>query len=199
MLMNDYLIDCLDEYFEALDQMMDKLDQITQTQNREKEYRRMRKTSRGRMVGGGFGLSGALEIYPYYFDIYVVIWEDFADKTGDLRKMAEKFGVPLEEYIKKSTEEYCGRIFKKYCATYINSKNPVLESVRERKQLLIALVEMLKYCEKRKVSTQVSTINKCKEILKKADIRIKTVDGITYDSADEAEKIRIDQKNFMII
>lgn len=306
MLMNDYLIDCLDEYFEALDQMMDKLDQITQTQNREKEYRRMRKASRGRMVGGGFGLSGALkgmaeagminattgmahsmfnmvgnmgsaisasssksslysnskkplcnaicsgvaegilqigevienntnvkfehvtqrnadrakailnnykngripdnekmrqitsalEIYPYYFDIYVVIWEDFADKTGDLRKMAEKFGVPLEEYIKKSTEEYCGRIFKKYCATYINSKNPVLESVRERKQLLIALVEMLKYCEERKVSTQVSIINKCKEILKKADIRIKTVDGITYDSADESEKIRVDQKKF---
>lgn len=34
MLMNDYLIDCLDEYFEALDQMMDKLDQITQTRSK---------------------------------------------------------------------------------------------------------------------------------------------------------------------
>lgn len=45
----------------AYDNIMDKYNEIVLTQEQKEEYRRMRKATRGRWVGGGFGVGGAIK------------------------------------------------------------------------------------------------------------------------------------------
>ena len=54
---------CLDfsEISEALDTIADKYNDIVAEQEAEEEYRAERKANRGRVVGGGFGVSGAIK------------------------------------------------------------------------------------------------------------------------------------------
>lgn len=62
----DYLLEVVGEDHElyidkAYEQLEDEYTDIVMTQEQKEEYRRLRKASRGRMVGGGFGLSGAIK------------------------------------------------------------------------------------------------------------------------------------------
>ena len=62
----DYLLEVVGEDHElyidkAYEQLEDEYTDIVMTQEQKEEYRRLRKASRGRMVGGGFGLGGAIK------------------------------------------------------------------------------------------------------------------------------------------
>ena len=52
---------CVSEAFEALELVAEKYNQIIADQAAEEEYRAERKANRGRVVGGGFGVGGALK------------------------------------------------------------------------------------------------------------------------------------------
>lgn len=56
-----YCRDCLDEYLDVVDEIDYQLSMIENKQESEREYRSARKANRGRVVGGGFGLGGALK------------------------------------------------------------------------------------------------------------------------------------------
>lgn len=56
-----YLSGFDEEFYDTLDKMMDRIDEIDGQLASEKRYRELRKASRGRVVGGGFGLGGALK------------------------------------------------------------------------------------------------------------------------------------------
>ena len=60
---DSYDEECLDfsESSDALDAVADKYNEIIAEQAAEEEYRAERKASRGRVVGGGFGVGGALK------------------------------------------------------------------------------------------------------------------------------------------
>lgn len=58
---NEYLENSLNCLYNALDDMLCEIDEITQDQRDAKEYRQLRKAGRGRAVGGGFGLGGAIK------------------------------------------------------------------------------------------------------------------------------------------
>lgn len=306
MLINDYLYECFEPYDMALDEMMDKLNQITQTQNRETAYRKVRKATRGKVVGGGFGLSGAikgmatagainaatgaahsmanimgnmgsaiaassnksalfsdskaplreafkscieecvftlmliiekytdisyeyvtqkdidesnaiyqnyisqkipapkrleqiafaLQLNPFDLKLYKTIWKDFGDDSGDLREMAKYFEIPLDAYINELTEKICKQIYEANCKDYINARNPIVAAVDYEKEIQKALRLMLDYCDKRKISRDVSTINLCNQILITADRELCTVYGVRYSNRAVAKKILDDRKKF---
>ena len=56
-----YLSGCLDDLYEALEIMQDKIDEIENQKQQERNYREARKASRGRVIGGGFGFGGAIK------------------------------------------------------------------------------------------------------------------------------------------
>ncbi len=56
-----YLNGFTDEFYDVLDDMMDRISDIDDQLEEEQRYRQVRKASRGRVVGGGFGLGGALK------------------------------------------------------------------------------------------------------------------------------------------
>lgn len=56
-----YLSGFDDEFYDTLDNMMDRIAEIDEQLASEQRYREIRKASRGRVVGGGFGLGGALK------------------------------------------------------------------------------------------------------------------------------------------
>lgn len=61
MFMEKYLDGYSDYFDEVMDAMMDKVDEIEGQKNSERAYRQARKANRGRVVGGGFGLGGAVK------------------------------------------------------------------------------------------------------------------------------------------
>lgn len=60
-LQSEYLADSFNGLNDVLDKMLWEIDDIIQKQMDEKEYRQIRKATRGRVVGGGFGLGGAIK------------------------------------------------------------------------------------------------------------------------------------------
>lgn len=56
-----YMNHYADDFFYVLEEMMDKVRRIENTKQMDKEYRQQRKEYRGRLVGGGFGLGGAVK------------------------------------------------------------------------------------------------------------------------------------------
>jgi uncharacterized OB-fold protein len=61
LLFKKYLIDCFDEWEETLESMINQISDIESDKAAAIEYRKMRKASRSRIVGGGFGLGGAIK------------------------------------------------------------------------------------------------------------------------------------------
>lgn len=56
-----YEMGLMDTWNDMLSQIYKTLEEISNTKNSEMEYRRLRKESRDRFSGGGFGISGAIE------------------------------------------------------------------------------------------------------------------------------------------
>lgn len=61
MFMDKYLKGVCDSFYEVVEAMMDKVDEIEGQKNMERANRQARKANRGRVVGGGFGLGGAIK------------------------------------------------------------------------------------------------------------------------------------------
>lgn len=56
-----YLYDCYNEWFVKIDMMMNEIYSIEEVKQAQYDYRRERKACRGRIVGGGFGIGGAIK------------------------------------------------------------------------------------------------------------------------------------------
>lgn len=59
--LSTYCQGILDEFYDVIDIVIDSLEKIDRQEQSERHYRELRKATRGRVVGGGFGLSGALK------------------------------------------------------------------------------------------------------------------------------------------
>lgn len=297
----------LDEFLDALNDMMERIEEIDGQAQQERAYRRMRKAGRGRVVGGGFGLGGAikgmaqagvmnaatgmahsignsignmgtsiaasssrsavyknakeplrsalfqcadnilsgirkalenearikckcvtaleydkarailtnyqqnripeehkqtqiieaLQTFPYDFEIYCTIWEDYGDQNGELRKMASYFGVKLEDYTNNLAKKYGDNLYEKVCSPYENAWNKREMGMQIEGEIKDALESMLQYCESHDVAeSAVPVIGKCKKILEDIDSEAKTFRGITYDTRELAVNIKKDYETF---
>lgn len=307
---NQYLENSLNCFADALDDMLLEVDEIVQNQTEAKEYRQLRKASRGRAVGGGFGLGGAIKgmvqagainattgaihsvgniignagssiaagmnksaVYEKYrnileqemedaaestiwavmrciqkntgvrfdylidgkapnedvsksilnnyklgripsdkqleqliralknglteLEVYETIWEKYGDVSGDLRKMAHFFGVPLERQILEIANNYCKRIYMKYSEGHKENINPIQLAVKSELDLVRTLEEMRRFCKERDIrEDDISYIKKCEEIIKDVDIECRIVDGVVYESRGVAYVIQRDKNLF---
>lgn len=307
MFMEKYARRCVDGFFKVVDDIENQSEQIDRQKQQEHLYRQQRKASRGRVVGGGFGLGGAvkgmataglinattgmvhslgnavgnigtdiaagssksdvfkrakeplkqaliesawlivegirtalekeasikckavtasecdkanailknykearipeeqkkaqlimaLQLNPYNFETYHLIWEDYGDENGELRKMSSYFGVQLEEYIKNKAIEYGDKLYLETCIPYENAWNKRETGISIEKEIQDALDNMIQYGNKCDVSEEaIPSIDKCKKILEKIDHDIRTFKGITYDTREAAEQIKEDYENF---
>lgn len=309
-LQSEYLADSFNGLNDVLDKMLWEIDDIIQKQMDEKEYRQIRKATRGRVVGGGFGLGGAIKgmaqagainvttgaihsvgniigntgsaisaganknaVYDKYrkilageiestaimvidtimrciqkntgmrFDylidgkspnadisksilnnyregkipddkqleqliralkndlrkseIYEAIWEKYGDESGDLKRMALFFGVPLEKRILERANDYCKRLFWNCFEKYKDNINPVLLAIKTENDLIHTLEEMKRFCKERDIKEdEVSYINKCEELIIAADVECRSVDGVLYESRRVATAVQNDKSLF---
>ena len=302
-----YLNGYADDFYNALDIMIEKIEEIEEQKEQESAYRKARKASRGRVVGGGFGLGGAikgmatagminattgmvhslgnavgnmgsgiaassnmaavykyskaplreailkstynvrngiraalereagikckyvtvteseraaailknyqqgripveqkkaqiieaLSLNPYAFEIYDVIWKDYGDQNGGLRKMSSYFGGTLEQRIKSLAEEYGNDLFSKNCNLYENAIDKKEAAIQCEKQIIATRDSLIQYCNDHGISEDtISKIEKCKKLLTDIDIELRTVKGVIYESRDLAENVRKDFASF---
>ncbi len=139
----------------------------------------------------------ALKNTPDKLEPYKIIWTEYTDKTGDLRKMAVFFDVSLESYILSSANEDCEKIFLKHCREYMDSKNPVMTAIKIESKIITAKNEIEQYCKNKQLDTEsIKYYKKCISILEDIDTELRIVNGIAYDSREIAEKIRRDRETF---
>lgn len=302
-----YLTGSLDTFFEALDFMKDKIFDIEGREQSEREYRWTRKENRGKVIGGGFGLKGAikgmatagamnattgmmhslgnalgnmgssisasqnkaavyknsreplkealilcalhvqdgirdalkkeanvkckkitsmninqagaivknyrqgripdeqklkqivlaLSLNPYEGEVYDIIWDDYKDKNGELRKMAAYFGDSLEQRIREKSKKYGETLFTKNCSMYENAFNKQKVAMKCEEQIRITLNILIKYCKDYDIQeTDVPVMEKCRQLLKSIDHNIRTVHGNTYETRELAERVASDYRIF---
>lgn len=311
MFVNRYLGNSLNCFLDALDDMMCEIEDISQTQSEAREYRQLRKANRSRMIGGGFGLGGAVKgmvqagainattgalhsvgnaigntgsaiaagtnkaaVYFKYkgvlenemedaaemtigavmrciqknteleFDyiidgkgpnedisnsilnnyragripderkleqlikalkneleeveVYQVIWDEYGDANGDLRRMADFFGVPLEKQILMIANNHCKKILVNCCKPYEYKEDMALQAaIKIEKNLLFAMDEIKKYCRERDVEERnIIHAGFCEKLLEEIDAEYRTVDGIVYGTREIAEVIKNDKALF---
>lgn len=139
----------------------------------------------------------ALKNFPEGLDIYKLLWMEYGDENGDLRKMAKAFGVPLEKYVLSLANEYCENKFLEYCKEYVDAANPILVAVRIEKNIIKAHDEIITYCKKQKIAQEnIGVIKKCETILQEVENELRTVNGITYEGREIAEAVRKDRELF---
>lgn len=302
-----YIAGFASDFFDALETMQDRIEEIDDQQRIEKEYRQARKAGRGRVIGGGFGLGGAIKgmatagvmnsttgmahslgnavgnmgtslaassnksaVYknskaplreaiiqsaynvrngirealereanirckyvtvteskqaeailqnynqnripadqkkkqilqalvldPYDIDVYEVIWNDYGDKNGDLRKMSTYFGGILEQSIKCMAEKYGNELFSQNCKEYQNAFNKIKVGIRIELKITETLNKLKKYCEEHDIEeSMIPTIITCTNLLTEIDKVVRTVKGTTYDTREIAEKVKKDYSKF---
>lgn len=59
--LEEYTEDCRTDWYDVFQEAVSACQKITEELNQEREYRAARKAGRGRVVGGGFGFSGAVK------------------------------------------------------------------------------------------------------------------------------------------
>lgn len=310
-MISKYLDTSFDEFSKVLDDMIVEYYEIESKQEDAAEYRRQRKENRGRMVGGGFGMSGAIKgaveagafnaatgamhsvgnaignmgssfaagvsmaslfsryedilcdamletvdtvkadilfaiekltdyraVYtledgqpllsvaeaiinnyregripeeqkakqfvnilknsPEYREGYELIWKNYGDKDGELRRFGAFFGVSLDEFIKKSVNEFCDDIYMKYCQSYEESANPIKTAIKIEPQIKTALQKIKEYCAEQNVDTDwVSSIGKCEQLLNVIDGELCIFEGIKYSSREVATQVKADKKRLL--
>ena len=139
----------------------------------------------------------ALRNFPEGLDIYKLLWMDYGDENGDLRKMAKAFGVPLEKHVLSLANEYCENKFLEYCKEYVDAANPILVAVRIEKNIIKAHDEIITYCKKQKIAQEnIGVIKRCETILQEVENELRTVNGVTYEGRKIAEAVRKDRELF---
>lgn len=139
----------------------------------------------------------ALELNPYNFEIYKVIWNDYYDLSGDLIKMADYFGKPLEEYVYEIAVRECDAIFQTHCSEYLASDNPILAAVNNEERIKTAYTGVVQYVRERNLKPEkIELIARCEKIFEQIEDELKMVDGVQYGSRQEAEQIRKDKQLF---
>lgn len=139
----------------------------------------------------------ALQLNPYLLDIYKVIWNDYGDDSGDLIKMANYFNVPLEKYVYDIAIKECESIFATYCDEYINSNNPIIAAISIEEKIKTAYDEMKNYVKNHNlVEEKIEKIGICKNILEQINQELRIVNGVIYNSREEAEQILYDRSLF---
>lgn len=302
-----YLYGFDEEFYNTLDKMMDRINEIDGHLASEKRYRELRKASRGRVIGGGFGLGGALKgmatagvmnattgmahslgnavgnmgssmsaslnkdaVYknakgplreaiincgyyarngirealeqeanikckyititesnqakailqnymqgripeaqrknqiiqallldPYNIKIYEIIWNDYGDKSGDLRKLSSYFECGLEQKIQAIASKYGEDIFNSSCGEYLNAFNKTKAAVLLESNIKESLKKMEQYCEKHNVAeVLIPKISLCRELIQIVDIENRTVNGVVYSTREVANKIKSDYLRF---
>lgn len=139
----------------------------------------------------------ALALNPYSTNIYQCIWDDYGDRSEDLRKMSAYFGRSLDRYIDESVEKYGKALFAKNCAVYeqaFNKREAAIDIEPQIKQTLESLTE---YCSVNHIPEEkISVIDKCKTLMEEVDISLRTVEGVLYDSRKNAQIVRNDYAAF---
>lgn len=307
MLLEENFHDCAQSFYEIIDTSMDKIYDIDEAKGEAKEYRKMRKDSRSRMVGMGFGFKGtvkgmakagafnaatgtahslanavgnmgtalaasankmsiyhnskeplrealydatdkliaklrqglsqrtnlefkfvtqdegnraraiiknykegnipedkrksnilaALELHPYIEETYKIIWNEYGDISGDLIRMANYFGVPLESYVYNIAINECNRIFTTYCGDYEKLPNKISAGIKIEQELKKAYELICQYVKEHNLEkSKITKIAVCEEAFALIDRELKEVDGVNFESREEAARVRNDKKLF---
>lgn len=139
----------------------------------------------------------ALSLNPYSEEIYDIIWKNYGDKNGDLRKMSAYFGTSLEQRIRKKAEEYGKTLFWQNCSTYENAYDKQRAAINCEQQIRLTLAELIKYCKECDVPEKsIPVIEKCRQLLNDIDFNLRTVHGVTYKTREIAKSVESDYKTF---
>ncbi len=139
----------------------------------------------------------ALTLNPYGIEIYHSIWKDYGDKNGELRKMAIYFGVPLEQQIAETAEQYGNELFTRNCSLYEEAFDKKTVAVQIEKQIKATLDDLVQYCNRQAISEDnIARIAQCKQLLEEVDFEVRTVKGVVYDTRELAENVRKDFATF---
>lgn len=75
-------------------------------------------------------------------EVYQVIWDEYGDANGDLRRMADFFGVPLEKQILMIANNHCKKILVNCCKPYEYKEGMALQAaIKIEKNLLSSMRE----------------------------------------------------------
>lgn len=134
-----------------------------------------------------------LRLDPYNKDVYREIWFDYGDPNGDLVRMSVDFRTGLKEYISRYCEDFAEENDSRYCGTYNSSNNPIKAAIVCESDIKEALKKLKEFCDSHTISyTTTKYYKKYCDILELVDKSKRTVDGITYDTIDEAQAVRHD-------
>ncbi|MCD7866264.1 MAG: zinc ribbon domain-containing protein, partial [Clostridiales bacterium] len=139
----------------------------------------------------------SLQLNPLNIEIYKVVWDAYGDNNGELRLLARFFELPLDDYVQKSANEYCQRLFQKVCGDYLKAKNPLKESVAHEADFCAVLEEIREYCREQMIEPdEVDVIGTIEKYLSDVDRELRKVNGVLYDSREEAVSVRSDIEVF---
>ena len=139
----------------------------------------------------------ALILDPYNDRVYVIIWNEYGDKSHDLRKMSSFFEGNLEAKIKKMAEDYGEKTFEERCSEYIEAYNKISKGIEIEDIVIDTLKSLREYCEQHSIEEElIPQIQICKDILKRVDVELKSYKGKVYDTREEAESVKNDYAVF---
>ncbi|MCD8215924.1 MAG: zinc-ribbon domain-containing protein [Clostridiales bacterium] len=139
----------------------------------------------------------ALILDPYRSETYEIIWNDFGDKTGDLRKMSAYFGCGLEEKIQSIASKYGEDVFKADCKEYLSAFDKTKAIIKTEANIKNSLVKMEQYCQKHSIEEKlIPKIAFCRDLLKTADVENRIVEGVLYSTRETAGKVKADYTKF---
>lgn len=139
----------------------------------------------------------ALRLSPYNFEIYKAVWNDYGDQTGDLLRMSDYFGKPLRKYVYDIATRECDSIFQERCAEYLASKNSITAAVKYEEDIKNAYDGIMEYVRDHNLEKEkMDIVGRCETIFRQIDHEVKMVDGVLYDSREEAQNIRKDKEQF---
>ena len=139
----------------------------------------------------------ALLLNPYSEEIYLLIWKEFGDKNGDLRKMSVFFGCSLENIIKSTAEKYGRETYAQNCGEYLSAFNKSQVAIKCEDSFKRTVKQLKEFCDSHDIEENLlPEIQECENILRHIDEELSTVHGIKYNSRETAEKIKMDYATF---
>lgn len=139
----------------------------------------------------------ALMLNPFYQKTYEIIWKDYGDKNGDLRRMSTQFGGDLEQKILTMAETFCRESFEKNCAEFIKMYDKLEASFLYEENLKTFVAEVKEYCSAHDVEEDtIEQLKVYEEGLRLVAVEKRTVHGIEYGSEELAERVRNDDRQF---
>lgn len=139
----------------------------------------------------------ALMLNPFYQKTYEIIWKDYGDKNGDLRRMSTQFGGDLEQKIQTMAETFCRESFEKNCAEFIKMYDKLEASFLYEENLKTFVAEVKEYCSAHDIEKDtIEQLKVYEEWIRFVAVEKRTVHGIEYGSEELAERVRNDDRQF---